>query len=672
MSLALLTPTAAVTSHPSGIILVRCADYVAGGATTVSDGASISGTVVSETQTAAVQTTFASQSTMYGSRADTISIPRVDLPIDTSALNYSVFIAARVLGDVPSNAKGGTDWEKVSRSGASYGFGWGKNTGYIDGPTALARSRFDEYLIYDCADLSGFTFTSLKVRGWGITGGTLELRFDVIYLVPFLFGPDFNQTIENSGRFGLPLGFSTNGTLTVDQDDDASNWIGSHSVMSWNFPWMQDGADDVQGNNDEPTTLVDGFGDWTDEDAPRSHLAFIAGGTKPPASETIITEAFGYADSVGSVDTSQNWTVDGYYGSFGPSSIDNIYIDPGDFSSWRGWVIRSGLPTCYFGANEGITEDPRPDLAFGEARIDWGRDDGSASSDPRDYLEILAGMHEVVVEGAWRFDVLQQSYGFVGFDSDAGSEFVRVGGCAEIDSSGNVKVSVRLISRNTRPSPIEEIMDEATALTGVTTSDIVRVKAERRGFTWRAKAWLDGDTEPGWQVEGVEPIVSLSSGGVHQMVSHPWDTNWAADVDNDTVKYDPRQQIGSAPTFFPVAVAAVGVGVSQTKIDLSEFIVSFDPGSGTASDVSVEVRKYDGATVLDSAVALPWGSHRFVAGPSKTRRFNLDTDAFQIWAWKSGGGPDTMFASVGYIWELRDYTPAVAFIPQIYRRTVSG
>jgi hypothetical protein len=288
----------------------------------------------------------------------------------------------------------------------------------------------------------------------------------------------------------------------------------------------------------------------------------------------------------------------------------------------------------------------------------WGHDDGSASSDPRDYLETLP-LREGVFEGAFRFSVLQEAYGMVGLDRH--NYEVRVGGVIELDASGNVKVSVRMIFAVTG---LEEIMDEATVLTGVTTSDLVRVKSERRGVRWRAKAWLDGGSEPGWQVEGVEPIVAQSSGGVYSLVPHPWDTNWVTSVDHDTVIYDPRSDTGTPPLSFPTARAAVGPGIAQ---------MVFDPGTGTPGDMDVKVVKYDGTTVLDPALTVPYGSHRFVAGTSKQRRFNLDTDAYQIWAWKSEAGePDTEFASVGYIWELRDHNPVVAFRPQIYRRPVTG
>lgn len=663
MTLSLVAPTGAVTTVPSGIIVVRCQDYVAAGATTTTDAASVSGTVVLEDQTLAVQTTFASQGTLYGSAADTISVPRGDLPIDTSALSYHVFIAMRVTGEVPSNAKGGTSWEAILRTGASAGFGWGTNTTYQDGPVAIARSRFEEYLIYDCGELSSFSFTTLRARGWGITGGNVEMRFDLIYLVPFLFGPDFNATQENSGSGGLPLRFATNGVLTKDLDDDTSTWIGSHTVNAFNFPWMRDGASDVQENDDEPTAVVDGFGDWTDEASPRSHLAFIAGATKPPDSETILDDTFGNSDSAGTIDQTDSWTINGYWAQFISNSIDNSYVDGS--GTYLGWVFRSGIPRCYIGGGESSTVP----ITSGEASMAWGFSTGSVSADPRDYLERLQ-LREGVFEGAFRFDVLQEAYGFVGMDAPVPSSTIRVGGAIELDSSGNVKVSVRFLFR---PTEAEEIMDEATVITGATTSSVIRVKSERRGVTWRAKAWLDGGSEPGWQVEGVEPVVAQSTGGVYSLVSHPWDTNWAASVAHDNVIYDPRRQIGTVPTFSPVAVAAVGAGNADTIIYLEQFTVSFDPGSGTPGDIDVKVVKYDSTTVLDPAITVPYGSHRFVAGTSKQRRFNSDTDAYGIWAWKSEAGePDTEFASVGYIWELRDYTPVSAFRPQIYRRVVTG
>jgi len=660
VALTLVAPTGPVTTLASGIIVVRCEDYVAGGATTVADADSVSGTVVSETQTAAVQTTFVSQGTLYGGRADTISVPQADLGLDADALNYRVFIAARLLGDVPSNAKGRATWEKFDRGGASVGFGWGKNTGFEDGPLAVAQSRFEEYLIYPCGQLSGFTFTDFKVRGWGITGGTVEWRFDLIYLVPFILGPDFNDTIENSGRFNLPLQFDSNGALFFDNDQNVSTWIGAHTVMAYDFPWMDTGADDVQEDDNEPTVMLQGFGDWTDEPAPRSYLAMIVGGTKPPDAETILDDTFPYPDTVGQVDASQFWIINGYYSGFGPNSIDNSYFD--GVSIWRGWVIRSGLPTCWIGPNESSVLP----LYDGEAEILWGFDDGSGSADPRDYSERL-DLREGVFSGLFRFDTLQEAYGMVGLHST--NQSMRAGGVIELDSSGNVKVSVRLIWRI---SPgLEEIMDEATVITGVTTSDQIWVKAERRGDRWRAKAWLDGTTEPGWQVEGVEPIVA-SGGGTYSLVSYPWNVNWVGDPDHDTVEYDPR--LRTSPTgfdlYFPAAVAAVGTGLAQMKIDLFEMIVEFDPGTGTPGDMTVQTRRTDLTTVLDAAVVVPYGSHRFVAGPLKQRHFDTDTETFDVWAWKSGGGPDTMFASVGYIWELRPHIAAViGFIkggPRLY------
>ena len=86
--------------------------------------------------------------------------------------------------------------------------------------------------------------------------------------------------------------------------------------------------------------------------------------------------------------------------------------------------------------------------------------------------------------------------------------------------------------------------------------------------------------------------------------------------------------------------------------------------------MTVQTRRTDLTTVLDAAVVVPYGSHRFVAGPLKQRHFDTDTETFDVWAWKSGGGPDTMFASVGYIWEKRIHVvDVIGFIkggPKLY------
>ena len=96
MALTLVTATSPVNQLANGIISIRCEDYVGaarGTLTTTADGASVAGTVVAETQTIAVQTTFVTRGTLYGGVANTVVVPKADLTLDPDADSYHVFIS---------------------------------------------------------------------------------------------------------------------------------------------------------------------------------------------------------------------------------------------------------------------------------------------------------------------------------------------------------------------------------------------------------------------------------------------------------------------------------------------------------------------------------------------------------------------------------------------------
>jgi hypothetical protein len=656
VALTLVTPTAAVNVLPSGINVVRCHDYVGGARgtlTTTADAASVSGTVVAETQTVAVQTAFASQGTLYGGVANTVVVPKADLTLDGDALLYRVFIGMKISGDVPANAQALATWGTFPRGGATTGFGWGTNLGFGDGPLAVARGKFSEYLIYDCGQYTPSTETELRIRGWGVTGGTIEMRFDIMYLLPVIVGVEMDgqDTVQNSGNAFLPFSPAPDGTLFEDEDNSTANWLGKFSVQKWQFPWMDVGAMDVQDTQTEPTVQnVNGSSEWTEDANPRSYLAMIVGVTGPPDAEAILHEQFVHADTP--ISNVSYIGADNYMVHISDGAIDNSYNYP-PAGLDKGWWIVSNVATCYFGAND---SGDGFDNAY--AAISFGAEDNSAAAagDPRLYVPVL-DLRGGVFSGRFNIDTLQDAYVAVGVqESPEGSlNNMATLAVANLDSGGNIELRLSQVGYNTAVSGGEDVFSTpATVITGYSTGDWVWVKAEKRGYLWRAKAWVDGDTEPDWQVDGYEPLYATGT-APDVNVPYEYDVNWVGNANHDTVFHDPRG--GNAPNITtPALYAAVGTGLPHMIVQCTDFVAEWDPDSTTAGDMTVLTKKYDGSTVIDPQVVVPYGSHRFVTGPLKTRRFNTDTDGWSAWAWREPGMAEMAFASVGYIWELRIHT----------------
>jgi len=674
VALTLVTATSPVNQLANGIISIRCEDYVGaarGTLTTTADGASVAGTVVAETQTIAVQTTFVSRGTLYGGVSNTVVVPKADLTLDPDADNYHVFIGMKLSGDVPANAQASSDWLKFGSGGATTSFGWGTDLGFEDGPTAIARGRFTEYFVYDCGSYTPGAETELRVRGWGVTGGTIEQRFDVIYLVPFIPGVEFDglDTVESSGNTFMPFIPTTNGTVFMDEDNSTANWLGKFSVQKYGLPWMADGAMDVQDDDLEPSVSdVNGSGQWTEDPDPKSYLAMIVGGTAPPAAETIANEDFVQPDSVGADSTFID--SDNYKVHLTSGQIDNNYVSISPSFTRIGWWIISNTATLYIGAGESAPGG----MVQGYAGVFVGYSDDSISfpTDPSQWLPVI-NIPGGVFTGRFRIDTLQDSSVAVGATTspeDFIDSVTNNYACAKVNGSGDIDLYLGSIKRTGGAlALVETVMDGPTTVaSGYSTSDWLWVKAEKRGYRWRGKAWIDGTTEPDWQVDGYEPMYANGT-TADQVAPYEWDVNWVGDVDRDVVGYDPRG--GNTGITVPAFWGAVEAGnAAQMIIYCSEFTAEWDPGTGTASDMTVYTKKYDGSVIIDPAVSVPYGSHRFVVGPKKVRRFDTDTHGWSAWAWRDPGQPDMMFASVGYIWELRLHvTDVIGFIkggPKLY------
>lgn len=661
MVLSLLTPTGPVTTVPGhGVIAVRLADYVGparGDLSVVSDSLSVAGNVVKEEQEIAVQSTFTSVDTRYGTVSDTVVIPMADFGMDP-LLYYNLLISMRMEGEAPSTAWANRTWASYqSLQSASLGWGFGQGTTLHGWANFVAREQFfPQYHIYDQFTWSNFGSGDFKIRGWGVTGGNVAMYFDMLYLIPVDgrgAAPDwyFNdfKTYYPDEPFDL-MDLDTNGVVDPDQDNDTASvpWLGKHSCMTQGFPFTdQDTTNDYQESEDEMSTSnVSGFGQWDgsgdppydDIPDPPSWFAAVVGSTYATP-HNILTEPFSQAQ------WSNPWISPQGYAWGGSSNLGGIY-EPGNL--FPGWYANAGTAICYIADYFTNTQ---------HAVLRCGSFTGSGSN-PQTYPPISRHLENRIMQCKLRFNTVWRGSLGIGLTRESINNSVQeltVGADCQLSAAGSL--DLRLFSyRGEAQTAGVSSYDGTVTFSSPTTVNITGsysagdwfwVKVERRGYAWRAKAWMDGGSEPGsWQVEGQEPLFSRNTAGsVVQPIVYPYDTNWiAAGADADLVRFDPRLRGGTqipTSTFFPTMAIHLFIGDPTTNqvnmtVEADDMTVDYDAGGTTPADYNFKLDKYD-ATPMDAAISIPYGSDRVVLGNSRVRSFNLDEDGYNPWIWKDGG-----------------------------------
>lgn len=717
MALALFSPTGAVTEMPftapgPTIIAVRLADYVGparGTLSVVSDSLSVAGDVVLDEQTIAVQTTNATPGTQFADAGlgDSVRVPVADLPLD-AAIDYQVFISSRQEGDPPANARSRmttVTYGNHNGEGVAGFWGWGIQTGsgagFKSNPRYLARPVVPHYMIYDCGTWFRFTETYLKIRAWGITGGDQTTRFDMLYLVPIQErSPAGDWTSEDfllDAGWEPPLRYGPNGTLYEDHDNDATSvpWLGKKfSVVGMGVPWLpSSGRADFQEDDDEITLgHVDEFwwdfvgsNPWEVVD-PKSSLAYIVGASHVDAF-SIVGETFpSFVRRKPSTPATGNWSFTD--DALGHPSGEWVY------NSSEGWVVVGQHASTTIDAGEtffpflwtplvsGIIQYNSGSSGGGRAKIKWGDREYTTSpfwselpADPRTHHPTIRFRSAIVAAQA-KFNSVQEATFSVGTSkmerAASGSPFSSSSHGADtfasldLDSSGDLTLS--LINNYVFTTVAQDVLlDGPVAVgSGYSAGDLWWVKIEQRLYSYRAKAWKDGDTEPDWQVEGVEPVWYSSSGSL----VYPWDDNWLGDLAHDTAAVDPvdSDTFSGSRWYVPFVMASVAAGPGMT-IDLHAMTCDHDPGSGTLGTVSTKTVHSHTSTVIDDTVSVPYGSHRWVYEPDeKNRHFGGgEEETFDIRVWKASGMPNITPAIVGMVWERRSHHLST-FRPQIYRR----
>jgi len=702
LSLVGAPANATIDQYPSGLLVLRAEDFIGparGDLTTAADGDSVVGTVVVETQALVVPSTLFTAGTgvtpsiRWPLAADTLRIPIATLePYLSKELSFDLMVSLKVTGDVPSNAR----YQKTHAffnqfaGGAAAALAWGRDTTFLSGVNIQTEFYGAQYMITDPLSttwsvVSGNTDITLRV--WGVTGGSMEYALDLVYIMPT--GGD--RRIKNFLAGFSPLQLAPNGVVSEDQDNDATdNIIGKFSVGGVNHVTGVMGIGpmaltDFQEADDEPTAYDISSDDWTGPDPiptdPKSWMAFIGAPQYIPEIQLVDDPFTAIAPTTNlSVIGPQGFMLDDQLGGIG---------GPGHSSGFNGWTGNNASELlCYLASS--ASQPSGFYGAFPHAIFFVGHGDivfGSDATDPRNYTHTLLGLEDFTSETTFACDTssgeVSAIIGFQAFpdDGNLGNDFqpgllfgmLDNGYGVRLTLTGGVLTATLAVCETNHiasPTPntgtIYEFATPITLDSSYTAGDTYRVKVERRRYRIRAKVWEDGTSEPGsWTFDEYMPFRWDETGGAGVgFIDYPYDTNWAGNAAHDVVDIDVwfrGQQSAIGYMCFPHVTAP------EQAVIAEDYQVWVEPAGSSVIDMLVTEEDWDGAN-RSNDVTIPYTtipSHRFIEGSLRQRHFNLDTQGFNLLAWKDGGsGPEMQSSALPIAWEKA----RVRRQPQIYRR----
>lgn len=733
MTLTLVDPSsAAVVHHPSGLISVRLADYVGparGDLSTDTDALASAGTCVVEEQQQTVPSVFTgwNASSAFATADDSAVIPVDDIGL-AEDLWYWPFVSLRTTGDAPSTGRHFGSLLQHDGNfpsfGVAYGVGSPGSPSFEGHAHPIPNGAIPHYTIRPIATsvLTDFDWDpgdELVVRAWNPDGGATSIRLDTLYFLPWSDNGD-------SGRFLLSLfpndgilALFGNGTLWRDNDEDATDLPfggGKFSVAPWGPPWAPDGVNwgqivDFQKDDLEPSsTDLSTFG------AANRRSRFIApvGVTFVPGPLEIMVDDFSFAQGIhatygvhriadigkeylrtlatGDLSTildswnHPDYVILGTWVMFSGVAYGPAFVgDPADFGAGLG----EGICTTFFGDSNDRDPDIWPGNLLPDGRMGfygfayWGANSveggfsaSESSTNPRlrskqyapDSLETFvaeftAHILDDDVNAGITFGVNGQTLG----------NTVEVFANLAFNAGGAVELDLQIAHF----ASSYHIFDGPATITGSwSPGDTFRVKVEKRGYFWRAKAWADGDAEPGaWDVEGFQPWEKLTTGT--GWIDYPYDDEWVAGgAANDSVRWDPRggppgvaNGITSGTSRGGGYLASYHYGERQQnrfRICMGDLTVYHVPEEADPTEGFIRIDDYLG-NAIHGELEIPYGAHHFVESDLAFHTFNGGANGMDIYLWKDGAAPDWQTTGIGRIVLL---FPGVTFRPHIYRRVL--
>ncbi len=693
MPLILTSPNASpVRTYKSGVKVIRLHEFLGparGTLSTESDPLSLCGTVIRDTQTVSYAGTRPNKtilSNIFTEGDPTIVMSESDLGL-RDAFIYAAFLSCRCEGDTILIEKNSThNWLEVGAKDAAVVaaildsdgdqlFETSTRTAHAPRPETnpfykliwMGTGIFNAGLFTE-----GGTYFSLKAASGA--GGAFEWLLDCLYLVPIAAwepdGPyedDMFRIIMPTSEFE-PVYDLTSDTYDNSGDDSIVDWLGQYSVM-YNAP---DGFScgigpvfaDYQEGDDENTT-----GDVSGVSGPARWLA------DPSSTITIATGSHFVPD--------HNIDSDSFNRTVSPAISQNVGTSDND----RVWMIFADDPSEASGPNNGFGCDGSH-LIFGDSKFndlfpEFFPTVGN-ESERGDAMMLALGSHNQVVgasptdEGHHVLSDLTHAtmqvkvstnhilcagfQMFLGFISSGTGNIMAV--VADIPSQyafgarGTAPLNAGLIffpnhecDRGEFSGPISGTLTQ-TYVDGPTeinsayvAGEWINLKIEMQWYTFRAKAWMDGDSEPDWMFEGEIPSEQQDTN--EQNILYPWD-----DPDDGTFGAS-RRSLNSVPypllgvRYFRAREDTTGnstqfsvnpIRVTTTSWD--DFVIDHESHGATPSDVHFKMEKYDENIDYGEVVIGPENQRMVIATPARYT-FNGDEDGVIMTVWKEEGAPDT-------------------------------
>jgi hypothetical protein len=366
--------------------------------------------------------------------------------------------------------------------------------------------------------------------------------------------------------------------------------------------------------------------------------AFTGANPGPPVGGLVLTES---AQGYRMESAASNWSgnVTNYGG--GPYSAR--------FYFFNSCLKFTGRSTAFTLVTPGVAE-----WSVGTGTVRPTPVSGAGSSDPRNVAPLLHGLDSFIFTHKVNF-LMGHAAGDVEMHFGGGKWSIvntahqtRVTNTAKVihHSDGTHEIALEAWGSNASNSLSVDFASPVTVMPGLSPGGSYWVKIEKRYNYWRARCWVDGDTEPStWDVEGFAPawVQAVSLGGL-AAVDYPYTATWPNDA--TFILEDPRYWAGHSTNFTATQwmhegrlVMTSGFNTINYSIEVAEFTFEYNPDSdniGSPTGAYYRFEKYDGSEDWGT-IYVPPGAWRLLISGYDEHHFASDTHGGNMYAWKETG-----------------------------------
>jgi len=673
MALIITEPTPGdFRTYKNGVIIFRAMDFAAdarGSLTTTSDSSSVGGTVLVDSQTVTTTGSNPNKQISITSADETIFIDKNTLfDVISDEFDYTVLMSIRCEGAVdPTTRNGGHTFLKIGSNSASIIYGSRLNGGsYSTMGTIAYTPKSETQPFYKVIAFNGPFNTAffnpddegMFFKAASTTGGDLEYFIDCVWFVPTRAN-DFDGELYDDSDFAAladptfwdPVYINSLDDYDISRDEYPLDWAGQFSVMVSAPP--SSGEDDIngsmaefqEGNHEKCLYNVNGYdygqSNWDNEES--TDMTFVFGSHFVPAQE-VDTDSFtrntGSGDSnyIGESDQGRVWQIVRKHPFEASVFGSGINCDGSQLVFLTGKYDALVFPYTYNDTSDAAV------VHLGEIGTETGT--GATSLG-----------HQTL--GEWDFGTLQVKTTidhllFAGHEIQCGfgalDEFYGVNLYIAQNGVLNARLvympkmheGIRLDGFGLFPGLPPTDIDFGDTILNVSNSytagTYINVKCEKMWYKYRAKVWLEGDSEPGdWQIEGFIPSGNVST----TRYPYPYDTdpNFGIDRRSSYVGYvvlgqrffGPYEHLDGTPWDQPADVD----DLRFTTVYFDDLVLTKDD-YGDPGDVHLKLLKYDESINLGQ-INLDHKSQRVIISPKRKHKWNNDHDGYAVRMWKDVG-----------------------------------